>query len=199
MPVLTPWGYDVEDLPPLVTPDQLAQATAGRFGPGTIGVFSTLAGVSAAVRSACGWHVAPSLPCTIVTQGPGRVIALPALMVSSVSSVEELGSELAAGEYEWRRDGVLRRCCWRSWPSSFGSVRVSYEAGFEPDAAADLVTVVAQVAANHLAAPAGVRAEQAGDVSITYNQTGVGTSGGVRLLDSDLAMLAPYILDRPWS
>ncbi len=63
----------------------------------------------------------------------------------------------------------------------------------------DLAAVVAQIAANALAAPAGVRAEQAGDVSVTYNTTASGVSGGVRLLDSDLAMLAPYAIDGLWS
>ena len=44
-----------------------------------------------------------------------------------------------------------------------------------------------------------MRAEQAGDVSVTYNTTASGVSGGVRLLDSDLAMLAPYVIDGAWS
>ena len=52
-----------------------------------------------------------------------------------------------------------------------------------------LVTVAAQVASNALAAPAGVQSEQAGNVSISYNQPASGVSGGVRLLDSDLALL----------
>ena len=36
--------------------------------------------------------------------------------------------------------------------------------------------------------------QQAGNVSISYNQTASGVSGGVRLLDSDLQMLRVYTL-----
>lgn len=201
MPVMTPWGYRVEAdaLPPLITPEQLADATGGRFGPATPGAAAALAGASAVIRNACGWHVSPPLPCSCRTQGPGRVLSLPALLIDDPDSVTEEGRELAAGEFEWAENGTLRRCCWREWPRALGSVEVRYTAGIPADVAPDLVTVAAQVAANSLAAPAGVRSEQAGDVSISYNQTASGVSGGIRLLDSDLALLAPYRLRGTWS
>ena len=64
----TPWGYQVETdgdvgLPPVITPQDLSNLTQGRFGPSTVGVEAVLAGVSAAIRSACGWHVAHPLRC----------------------------------------------------------------------------------------------------------------------------------------
>lgn len=203
--IFTPWGYRVEvdngerSLPPIVEPEQLYELTQGRFGPDTPGVGSVLAGVSAAIRSACGWHVAPSLRCKVRTSGAGRIITLPALLVTGVESVTEAGLELSDGAYEWDVTGMLRRCQWRSWPSAFGSVAVEYEAGIPLETAPDLAVVAAQIAVNAIASPAGVRQESAGDVSITYNQTGTGVSGGVRLLDSDLMMLAPYRLERTWS
>ena len=199
--VMTPWGYDVDAgaVPPILTPEELGGLTAGRFGPETEGVDSVLAAVSMAVRNACGWHVAPALRVVEATQGPGRAIALRTLMCRSVESVKELGVELGEGQWEASRGGVLRRLCWRQWPAGFGSVVVAYESGIPLDMALDLAAVVAQMASNALAAPAGVRSEQAGDVSVTYNTTASGVSGGVRLLDSDLAMLAPYTLDRAWS
>lgn len=194
----TPWGYWVEckggKLPPLITPDQLDAATGGRFGWCTPGVDAVLDAVSAAIRDACGWHVSPPLPVVERTQGPGRMLALRSLMVTGVESVAECGAELAEGQYEWRMDGALRRACWRSWPGAYRSVEVRYTSGIPSEMAPALAAVASQLASNALAAPAGVRSEQAGNVSISYNQTASGVSGGVRLLDSDLAMLRPYML-----
>ena len=194
----TPWGYWVEceggKLPPLVTPAQLDELTGGRFGPMTPGVGQVLDSVSAAIRDACGWHVSPPLPVVERTQGPGRMLALRSLMVTGVESVAECGAELAEGQYEWRMDGALRRACWRSWPDAYRSVEVRYTSGIPSEMAPALAAVASQLASNALAAPAGVRSEQAGNVSISYNQTATGVSGGVRLLDSDLAMLRPYML-----
>lgn len=196
--VPTPWGYWVEceggKLPPLITTGQLEAATGGRFGWCTPGVEAVLDAVSAAVRDACGWHVSPPLPVVETTQGPGRVLALRSLMVTGVESVTELGERLSEGQYEWRMDGALRRACWRSWPGAYRSVEVRYTSGIPSEMASALVSVASQLASNALAAPAGVRSEQAGNVSISYNQTASGVSGGVRLLDSDLAMLRPYML-----
>ena len=55
----TAWGYSVAatddgSLPPLITPEQLEEATGGRFGADTPGVSTVLAGVSADIRDACG-------------------------------------------------------------------------------------------------------------------------------------------------
>lgn len=194
----TPWGYWVEceggKLPPLITPAQLDAATGGRFGWCTPGVDAVLDAVSAAIRDACGWHVSPPLPVVELTQGPGRMLALRSLMVTGVESVSECGAELDEGQYEWRMDGALRRACWRSWPGAYRSVEVRYTSGIPSEMAPALAAVASQLASNALAAPAGVRSEQAGNVSISYNQTASGVSGGVRLLDSDLAMLRPYML-----
>ena len=192
----TPWGYSVEahEVPPIITPEQLHDATGGRFGPHTQGVDAVLAGVGAAIRNACGWHVSPSLPVVERTQGPGRIIALRTMLMTGLTEVVENGEALPSGCCEWTEGGLLRRCQFRQWPCGLGSVVVRYTSGIPAECAPDLVTVAAQIAANALAAPAGVRSEQAGDVSITYNQTGAGVSGGVRLLDSDLMMLAPYML-----
>lgn len=194
----TPWGYSVDEpcgaLPPLIDVATLEEVTRGRFGLSTPGVDAVLDGVSAAIRAACGWHVSPVVRCMERTQGPGRVIALKSLLVPEVESVEEEGRELAPGEFEFSDRGLLRRACWKSWPARWGSVVAVYKSGIPAGMAGGLAVVAAQVASNALAAPAGVQSEQAGDVSVSYNQTASGVSGGVRLLPSDLAMLAPYTL-----
>lgn len=196
--VPTPWGYSVflgdEGMPPLITPAQLEAATGGRFGASTPGVADVIASVSSTVRDACGWHVSPVLDVEERTQGPGRVIALRTLMMPSVDSITEEGRELGAGEFEFDQRGLVRRACFRAWPERWGSVVARYRSGIPIEMAPALVSVVSQVAANALAAPAGVQSEQAGNVSISYNQTASGVSGGVRLLDSDVAMLRIYVL-----
>lgn len=196
--VPTPWGYSVElggePMPPLIAPARLSELTGGRFGEATEGARAALDAVSAAVRGACGWHISPPLVCVERTQGPGRVVALKTLMMSDVLSVEEDGRKLAEGDFEWMARGLLRRACWKQWTRRWGGVAVRYESGIPSGMAGALEAVCAQVAANALAAPAGVASEQAGGVSISYNQTASGVSGGIRLLDSDLAMLAPYML-----
>ena len=72
----TAWGYSVAtdngSLPPLITPHQLEEATGGRFGADTPGVSTVLAGVSAAIRDACGWHVSPVLDCEERTSSRDR-------------------------------------------------------------------------------------------------------------------------------
>lgn len=187
--IATPWGYsvDADALPPLADLELLAKV-AGGFAD-TARASAALEAASAAVRSHCGWHVFPVLKCKAVTSGPGRLVALPTIALSSVSRVTELGSVLQDGQYEWRVDGLLRRCGWREWPRAWRSVEVEFESGLTGEAAAAVAQVACQVAASALATSAGVSREQAGDVSVTYSQP-----GGVALLDRDMAMLAPYRL-----
>lgn len=203
MAIFTSWGYDVVSddaaLPPILSADELAALTSGRFSASTEGVESVLAAVSAAIRGVCGWHVAPILTVEEPTQGPERTLSLHTMCVSGVESVTENGVELDSGCYEWSRTGQLRRCQWKSWPSNWRSVVVRYNSGLPDEAAWAVKTVAAQVASNALAAPAGVSSEQAGDVSIKYNSTASGVSGGVRLLPSDVALLEPYTLKDVWS
>ena len=195
MPALmTPWGYRVEGgkLPPLAGSYDFELSTGGAFDIER--AERAIESASAAVRSYCGWHVAPALECTASAGGPGKLICLPTLALRSVESVTELGRELSDGEYEWREDGILRRACFRQWPSQWKSVEARFVSGFDPEAVDELSQIVTQIVANCLAASPGVRSEQAGDVSVTFNSTGSGISGGVSLTERDRMMLEPYRL-----
>ena len=181
------WGYDLADgtaLPSIITPAQFALLTQGRMSSTTEQVQAMLDAVSAAVRGYARWHVAPALPCVWVGDAPDGICHVPAMGVSSVTSVTVDDRTLGPGEYEWSRSGLVRL---RSRAPSWGGVTVEFTAGFED--VDDLGGVVAQIAANALAASPGVREEHAGQVGITYNQTANGVSGGVRLLDSDRMLL----------
>ena len=195
MDYMTRWGYSVElpegdaALPPIINAAQFSAITGGVMSSTPERVQAVLDGVSQAVRDWCGWHVAPVLPCEWTGQGEGRMLLLPCLGVRSVTEVVVDGSPRS---FEWLPSGIVR-LVGSTFPDSWRSVECSFIAG--NDATSALAMAVAQIAANSLAATAGVREEHAGQVGITYNQTANGVSGGVRLLDSDYRLLAPYRLE----
>lgn len=191
---MLPWGYDLADggeIPSIITPSQFAVLTGGRMSSTTEQVQAMLDATSAAVRGYCGWHVAPALECVWVGDAPDGICQLPAMGVS-VTSVEVGGTALDPTAYEWAESGLVRL---RGRAPRWRSVRVEFAAGY--DGGTDGIgAVVAQLAANALAASPGVREEHAGQVGISYNQTASGVSGGVRLLDSDRALLDPWRVRR---
>ena len=191
---MNPWGYDRADgkeFPSIITPAQFAVLTQGRMSSTTEQVQDMLDAVSDAVRGFCGWHLAPALECAWVGDAPDGICQLPAMGVT-VTSVEVGGAALDPSAYEWSESGLVRLPCraprWRS-------VRVEFTAGYDGGTGA-IGAAVAQVAANALAASPGVREEHAGQVGISYNQTDNGVSGGLRLLESDRALLDPWRVRR---
>lgn len=153
---------------------------------------AVLDAVSESVRTYCGWHVAPPMECEFTGEGEGRLLMLPAMGVSAVTSLEIEGQEVT--DYEWTAAGMVRLKS-GEFPDVWRSVNVEYTAGF---IGADIAQVVAQIAANSLVAAPGVSSESAGNVSISYNKTGDGITGGVSLLARDYNLLAPYRLARAW-
>lgn len=196
--ILTPWGYAVEvddppegeaaKMPPLLTVAEFRTLTGNRLSSTDATVGACLAVVSAIVRDWCGWHVSPLLPCSCELDGGSATLWLPCMGVRSVSSVE-VGGEPVSG-FEWAARGELRLPV--RTPPRLGLVSASYEAGYDAAATQGLAQVVRQMAENALAATPGLREEHAGSVGATYNMTANGVSGGVRMLDSDRAALAPW-------
>lgn len=164
---MTPWGYEADmDNTALLTKQELVDRT------GTSGERAdpVIAAVTDAVRGYCGWHVMPPLSCVYRTDGDGRLVMLPAKYVSEVTSVEVGGSKLSDGQ--WRlmsagRGGIIElRCPLTSWQT----VTVRYVAGY--GSAEMLKQAVANAAASALVTPNGVSEEHAGDVGITYANSG---------------------------
>lgn len=191
----TPWGYEIDgELPPLIDTAEFSTITGGVFSSSSERVAVMLQAVSAAIRDYCGWHIAPALPCSYLGNADGHLLVLPAMGVTDVSavSVERGGEFVPLDNYEWTSAGMVRLRC-GVFPDTWRGVRCEYVAGFD---SASLGVVVAQIAGNALAASPGVADERAGNVSITYNRTGDGVTGGVSLLPRDMALLAPYRLAR---
>ena len=186
---MTRWGYSVngDSLPPIIDADEFDAITGGVMSSAPERIEAVLDGVSQAVRDFCGWHVAPVLECSWTGQGEGRLMVLPCISVRSVTSLSVDGTATEA--FEWLPSGLVRLQGGR-FPDAWRSAVCGFVAG--EDAAGALAMAVSQIAANQLAAAAGVRSERAGQVSIDYNQTANGVSGGVRLLDSDMRLLMPY-------
>lgn len=193
MTVQTPWGYTVEQLPAIMTPEQL-RALMPTLSSTDATLAAVIDGVSSAVRDWCGWHVSPVLECTYTGNGEGQLLMLPAMGVQSFDALSIDGAEVDASAYWWDASGMVR-LKHSAFPRGWRNVQAVYTAGF---ASASVAQVVAQIAANMLTASPGVREEHAGQVGITYNQTGSGITGGVSLLERDRAMLAPYRLARAW-
>jgi len=187
---MTNWGYYVESLPPIMEADELR--TFANLSATDERLTAILDSVSYAVRDYCGWHVTPELECTYIGQGEGNLLMLPCMGVTGIVSLTVNGS--AVTEYEWTRAGMVRLKS-GAFPDSWRSVTCVFTAGYTSTAVAQ---TVAQIALNALVAAPGVREEHAGEVGITYNQTGSGISGGVSILGRDKEILAPYRKARAW-
>lgn len=68
-----------------------------------------MAGIDA-VRSYCGWQIAPSVSVTFKVEGDGgRVLLLPSLYITDVTEVrDEDGNVLPASDYKVRENGIAR-------------------------------------------------------------------------------------------
>ena len=186
----TPWGYAVDDeLPALISVEDFRDYAGDTLSSSDEQIAATLDAVSYAIRNYCKWHVAPVLTCSWTGDADGRLIQLPAMNVSTVHSVAVNGDDIGEG-YSWRDSGLIRldKPVYDDWGRR---VSIEYDAGVYADA---ILSVVTQLAINSLVAPPGIMREQIADASITYNQSAVGLSGGIRLHATDRALLNPFKL-----
>ena len=93
--------------------------------------------------------------------------------------ITEDGTELSSGDYEWRRDGLLKRSFPRKWSGKWDSIEAEYMAGYEADAVPDLVEAVVSITVGVLSVSAGVISESADGVSISYSQSASSIAAGL--------------------
>lgn len=186
---LSQWGYEIDgDVPPIVTLEEFQARTANAYTQ-TDKIEAALAGASAAVRNACGWHVAPAMSCRATMDGGAARTWLPCMFVTGVSSVEVMGADVTASA-EWSRLGELR--IHAHVPDRLRAVVAEYTAGV--GTTDDLKALVTSIVQRAVGVTYGVSSETAGGVSITYGTGAVAGAGGVLLTPSDVAALAPYML-----
>lgn len=136
---------------------------------------------SGAIRSYCGWHVAPVESETLTLDGHGgTILDLPTLRLVSLEEVRVQGAVVQAPE--WSSDGTIRG----SWPDVWRSIEVDMTHGF--DAPADLLGIVVDAAARAVSAELGGQAEVMGPFSFSASE------GSTSLFDHELAVLDRYRL-----
>ena len=183
----TPWFYSVSELPPLITVDEFNRITGGVMSATSSQLEAKIAGVSAAIRDWCGWHVSPVLDCSITTESEGNLLVLPVMFLREIDRFEV---QRSACEVQFKSNGLVR-LAHGFFPDAWASIECDFKAGVE---SAVLAEIVAQIASNALVAAPGIAEEHAGSVGATYNKTGDGITGGVSLLARDKELLMHYRL-----
>lgn len=184
---------DAFRLPPLVTPEAFSTWTNGKIAADDPRVLPLLAGASAGVRRYCGWHIAPVLEETLAGDGPGgRLLLLPTAKLRSVVSVDNGGQAVESWQLDASASGMIELREGSAWSSRFGAVSARIRHGYDLADVPDVQAIIMQVTANALASPMGATREQAGTISISWATTAPGVSGGLSLLERDLAVLAPF-------
>lgn len=184
---LTPWGYEVDgDLPPLIDADEFDALTGGKWSSDPR-VPYVIAAASAAIRNACGWHVAPSAQCRATLDGDGmRSMWLPTTCLTGVTEVTVNGQTPTG--IQWSRIGQLQVD--GAVPQGLQAATVDYTAGFAA-LPADVGLLVADLVARGIALSYGVSSETSGDVSVSYTGTAA-NAASASLTDADLARLSQY-------
>ena len=184
----TAWGYDVTgEISPIIDVNDFNEMTGGKY-QGDARVESALKAASQAIRNYCGWHICPALACTANPEGGSHVLKVPATYVSGITSIAENGVLLTSDDYEWRKDGLIRRR--RPWCDKWGGIEVEYTAGYSPDAVPDLAEAVCAITSGVLAVSAGVISESADGVSISYSASASSIAAG--LTSQQKSALIPY-------
>lgn len=189
--MLTPWGYEVDELPDLITVSDFNAATNNRYA-GDARIEPAIASASAAIRAWCGWHVAPVLDCSITLDGEAGDIWLPTNALASVTSAKVGGEDVTVtGSNRRGRVRLEHKTC------GLGNVAIDYVAGYDVAACPDLMGVVVQrVMASVAMTTYGVSQETAGGVSISYSGSALSDLGSAFLPDSVKAALSTYRLVR---
>lgn len=189
--MLTPWGYEVDELPDLITVSDFNEATNSRYA-GDARIEPAIASASAAIRAYCGWHVAPVLDCSITLDGEAGDIWLPTNALASVTSAKVGGEDVTVtGSNRRGRVRLEHKTC------GLGNVAIDYVAGYDVTACPDLMGVVVQrVMASVAMTTYGVSQETAGGVSISYSGSALSDLGSAFLPDSVKAALSTYRLVR---
>lgn len=200
--IKTLWGYEVEadTLPDLLDIADFNLYTARRY-QGDVRIPKELESASTAIRNYVGWHLYPSLTCSLkmtmldrrVTYiGRDILIQLPAKFVTEVNTVTIGGQEY---EFTFETNGILRVYdVDYVGLKRYSEVFVSYVAGLSDSLMGAVSELVAHRLTHALASSNGVTSETAGGVSITYNSNWINSSRATALPDDNKEVLAPYRL-----
>ncbi len=174
----TPWGYEADILEPIISIERF-HAITGQAYADNPRIMTALYAASQAIRNYCGWHITPCTRCTAYPDGGGVVARIPAGYVCKILRITEDGRELSEKEYEWRRDGLIRKAYPHKWSKKWDGIEVEYMAGYDVDAVPDLAEAVCAITAGVLSVSAGVISESADGVSVSYSQSASSIAAGL--------------------
>lgn len=178
----------------LASPSELAEYSKGTISQSEPRITGALAGVSAAIRNYCGWHITPVVTQELVLDGPGgRLLNLPTNLLTGITALTEDGVLLVDNtDFRWSADGsVKRKGC--TWSDDFRIITATIVHGYAE--APDVKRVALAVVARELSSPTGATREQAGAVSISWALSSAGVSGGVALLQNERDILDHYRIE----
>lgn len=148
-----------------------------------------------AIRSYCGWHVAPSVEETLTLDGHGgRILLLPSKHVTNITSII-INNEEMLDHATWSKAGTIQfdtNCI----PDAPGAIQVTLTHGYEAEEVPEvieLMRVLAKRASQHQSI---LTSQSVNGSSVSY-QTYGGTTLGLSLLNVEKELLAPYKLN--WS
>lgn len=143
----------------------------------------------AAVRSYCGWHIAPSRTEELTLDAQwSSVLMVPSLYVTDVSAVTDDGTLADVTGYTWRQNGTIEL---HSGYWTNRKVVVALTHGYD-EVPLEVEGVVRAVAQRTLDNPGSVVREQAGPFNVTHAQTGFNQVVPGALLDAEKAILDRY-------
>lgn len=158
--------------------------------PDGVDEFAWMAAVSA-VRSYCGWHIAPSVTETVTVDGPGvGMLLLPTLHLTAVTDVTNDGEVADPANVEWSERGAIRtnKCWTRKWRG----VQVTITHGFE-DFPHEVLAVCRDMAKSD--GRIGASAMTSGPHQVQFGVTGAGVqAGAVGMSDLQMRVLERYKL-----
>lgn len=183
--------------PALLTPQQFSDNTGGKIAADDPRVPSLIDGATRGIRRYCGWHIAPEFADTWTLDGPGgRLLQPKTLRLKDVTSITERSPHdgtvitlVDDTDFEWSENGEIRRLT-SCWTTRYRAIDIEAIHGFED--APDLVQIIQQVVANAISSPLGATSEQAGQLAVKWATTAPGVSGGISLLERDLAIVDMY-------
>ena len=137
-----------------------------------------------AVRSRCGWHIAPSVTETVTVDGSGGSVQfLPTLHLTALASITNAGSTVS--DPEWSESGMVRGAC---WTSKFRGVVADITHGYD-ECPPEVLAVVRNLAESG-AVMAGARQITSGPHSVTLTEAA--QAGASAMSPAHLAVLDRY-------
>lgn len=144
-----------------------------------------------AVRSYCGWHVAPVVTETVTLDvaGFGPLLFLPTLHLVSVAEVRDVTRDAPTVLDGWRTTAAGAVASPRGWPIGFSAVEVDMVHGFD-ECPADILAVLQSMTS--VSSDLVTTQDQAGPFMVS--SPAYATAGPASLSYTQMSILAPYRL-----